>query len=58
MRIEFSPQARAEFEDGEAYYELQFPGLGARFRVEIRQALLRMRCWLWRHRSSVVISGA
>lgn len=45
MSIEFSPQARAEFEDGEAYYELQFPGLGARFRVEIRQALLRMRRW-------------
>ncbi|CAH1072479.1 hypothetical protein [Candidatus Nitrotoga sp. 1052] len=38
IRIDFSPQAKAEFEDGEAYYERQVPGLGARFRAEVRQA--------------------
>ena len=45
MRIDFSPQAKAEFEDGEAYDERQVPGLGARFRAVVRQALLRMRHW-------------
>jgi len=45
MRIEFSPEAREEFEDGEAYYARQVPGLGAHFRTEVRQALLRMRRW-------------
>ena len=45
MRLEFSPQARAEFEDGEHYYEAQVPGLGNRFRKDIQQALRRLRRW-------------
>lgn len=45
MRIEFSPQARLEFEAGERYYEQQVAGLGARLRGEIRVALARLRHW-------------
>ena len=45
MRFEFSPQATAEFEDGEHYYEAQVPGLGNRFRKDIQQALRRLRRW-------------
>ena len=45
MRIEFSPEAKVEFSDGESYYELQMPGLGARFRVDVRDALTRLRQW-------------
>lgn len=39
MRIEFSAEARAEFRDGENYYERQVPGLGGRFRADVRDAL-------------------
>ena len=45
MRFEFSPEARAEFEDGERYYERQIPGLGARFRSDVRETLVRLRNW-------------
>lgn len=45
MRIEFSAEARAEFRDGENYYERQVPGLGGRFRADVRDALKRMRHW-------------
>lgn len=45
MRLEFSPEARAEFEDSEGYYERQMPGLGARFRADIGDALARLRRW-------------
>lgn len=45
MRIEFSPMAKLEFEDGERYYERQVPGLGARFRTDVRDALVRLRNW-------------
>lgn len=45
MRFEFSPEARAEFDDGEHYYEAQIPGLGGRFRKDIQQALRRLRRW-------------
>lgn len=45
MRIEFSPEAKTEFSDGENYYERQVPGLGARFRAEVRDALKRLRLW-------------
>ena len=45
MRILFSPEARAEFDDAERYYEQQVPGLGKRFRGEIRAALKRLRHW-------------
>jgi plasmid stabilization system protein ParE len=60
MRVEFSPEAKAEFEDSEDYYERQVPGLGDRFRVDIRDALARLRRWpflgQWRERG--VTSGA
>ena len=45
MRVTFSPEARAEFTDGENYYERQAPGLGARFRTDVRDALKRLRHW-------------
>ncbi|WP_068857921.1 type II toxin-antitoxin system RelE/ParE family toxin [Perlucidibaca aquatica] len=45
MRVEFSPQAKAEFEDGERYYEQQLLGLGMRFRKDTRDALARLRHW-------------
>lgn len=45
MRIEFSDEARAEFRDGESYYERQVPGLGGRFRADVRDALKRLRHW-------------
>lgn len=45
MRVEFSPEAKAEFNDSEIYYELQAQGLGARFRTDVREALVRLRNW-------------
>ena len=45
MRFEFSPEARTEFEDGERYYERQVSGLGARFRSDVRETLVRLRNW-------------
>lgn len=45
MRVEFSLETKAEFEDGERYYECQVQGLGAQFRVDIRNALIRLRNW-------------
>lgn len=45
MLIEFSLEARAEFEDGERYYERQVPGLGQKFRNSVREALIRLRRW-------------
>jgi plasmid stabilization system protein ParE len=45
MRIEFSPEATTEFSDGVNYYERQMPGLGARFRADVRAALSRLRQW-------------
>lgn len=45
MQFEFSPEARAEFEEGENYYERQLVGLGARFRTDVREALARLRSW-------------
>jgi toxin ParE1/3/4 len=45
MWVVFSPEARQEFEEAERYYERQVPGLGARFRSEVRSALPRIRAW-------------
>lgn len=45
MRLIFSPEARAEFEEAERYYERQAPGLGAAFRAEVKAALPRIRNW-------------
>lgn len=45
MHIQFSPHTRAEFDDAQQYYERQFDGLGERFRLEVREALVRLRNW-------------
>jgi hypothetical protein len=45
MRVEFSPEAKTEFGDGESYYKRQVAGLGARFRTDVRDALVRLRNW-------------
>lgn len=36
MHIEFSLEAKAEFEDSERYHECQVQGLGAHFRIAHR----------------------
>lgn len=43
MKIEILQIARLEFENAQEYYELEQPGLGARFENEMRQALLRIQ---------------
>jgi len=45
MRVVFSPEARQEFEEAEEYYERKVPGLGERFRAEVRAAVPRIRAW-------------
>jgi len=45
MRVVFSPEARQEFEEAEEYYERKVPGLGVRFRAEVRAAIPRIRAW-------------
>jgi plasmid stabilization system protein ParE len=45
MRIEFSPEAQAEFVDAVRYYERQVSGLGTHFRAEMRDALNRLQHW-------------
>jgi toxin ParE1/3/4 len=45
MRVVFSPEARDEFVEAERYYDEQLPGLGGRFREEVRSALGRIRTW-------------
>ena len=43
MRVLFSPQAQAEFEDAARYYNEQRHGLGDEFRREMRNFLSRLR---------------
>lgn len=45
MRIRFVPEAQREFEESERYYERQVPGLGRRFREDVREALCRLQAW-------------
>lgn len=45
MHVEFSLEAKAEFEDSERYYECQVQELGAQFRTDVRNALIRIRNW-------------
>jgi plasmid stabilization system protein ParE len=45
MRIEFSPEAKSEFDDAERFYERQVAGLGARFRHDVKEAINRLRQW-------------
>ena len=45
MHVEFSLEAKAEFEDSERYYECQVQGLGSQFRSDVRSTLIRIRNW-------------
>lgn len=42
MRVVFTRIARQELEDAVRYYELEYSGLGRRFKEEVRKASLRM----------------
>jgi len=42
MKYAFHPDARLEYRDAAAYYELQRPGLAARFTIEVEAALGRV----------------
>lgn len=42
MRVQFTLLARNELDDSIAYYELQHPGLGVRFKKEVRAAIGRI----------------
>ncbi len=42
MRIIFTRFAKKELEDAVRYYEREYPGLGYRFKEEIRKAALRI----------------
>jgi plasmid stabilization system protein ParE len=49
MRVIFSKYARQELEDAVHYYELEYSGLGGRFKEEVGRAALRIaeypRAW-------------
>ena len=49
MRVIFTRLARQELEDAVRYYELEYSGLGRRFKEEVRRAALRIaehpRAW-------------
>ncbi len=42
MRVKFTVTARQELEDAVLYYELEYSGLGRRFKEEVRKAALRI----------------
>ena len=42
MQILFTKIARQELDDAVRYYDLEYPGLGRRFREEVRKAALRI----------------
>ena len=43
MEILFDELARQELDDAVEYYELEVPGLGARFRKEVKHGIQRIR---------------
>lgn len=45
MNVVFTPPARLELIDAVAFYELQHPGLGARFKQEVRAAIRGHPCY-------------
>lgn len=57
MKIIFTPYAKWELEDAIHYYELEFPGLGQKFKEEVKTATLRIAAhqhrkpdyWIERH---------
>jgi len=42
MKVIFSKYAKQELEDGASFYELQYHGLGKKFKEEVRRAILRI----------------
>ena len=42
MRVIFSKLAELELDDATRFYELEFDGLGTRFREEVRKAVMRI----------------
>jgi hypothetical protein len=40
MRVVFTEYAHLEFRNASAFYELELPGLGGRFKREIKKALV------------------
>jgi len=42
MRVIFSKYARQELDDATQYYEIEYQGLGKRFREEVRKAAKRI----------------
>ena len=45
MRVIFTRIARQELEDAIRYYELEYSGLGRRFKEEARKATLRITAY-------------
>ncbi|MBI3562476.1 MAG: type II toxin-antitoxin system RelE/ParE family toxin [Gammaproteobacteria bacterium] len=45
MRVIFTRIARLELEDAVHYYELEYLGLGSRFKEEVRKAALRIAAY-------------
>jgi hypothetical protein len=42
MTVVFASLAQQEFDDAVAWYDVQMPGLGERFRAEVQQGLARI----------------
>jgi len=45
MTIVFDKLAQLELDDASEYYELEMPGLGARFREEVKRGIRRIRAY-------------
>jgi len=43
VKIVFDKLAQLELDDASEYYELEVPGLGARFKVEVKRGIRRIR---------------
>ncbi len=41
-KVVFSKYAKQELDDAASFYELEYPGLGERFRSEVKKAILRI----------------
>jgi hypothetical protein len=54
LKVIFSELAKAELDDATLYYELEFEGLGKRFKENVRQAALfyRKRSYIYNCRCS------
>ena len=46
MRVIFTKLARQELEDAVRFYELEYSGLGRKFKEEVRKAALRIAAYL------------